>query len=49
MKTLVNGEQKAGSYKNEWDSKVLMVNLCYPVFVELKVDDKFTQPENCYF
>jgi len=45
VKTLVNGQQKAGSYTIEWDSKdtngELLPSGIY--FVELKVDDKFTQ------
>ena len=45
VKTLVNGQQKAGSYTIEWDSKdtngKLLPSGIY--FVELKVDDKFTQ------
>lgn len=45
VKTLVNGQQKAGSYTIEWDSKdtngKLLPSGIY--FVELKMDDKFTQ------
>ena len=45
VKTLVNGQQKAGSYTIEWDSKdtngKLLPSGIY--FVELKIDDKFTQ------
>jgi len=45
VKTLVNGQQKAGSYTIEWNGKdtngELLPSGIY--FVELKVDDKFTQ------
>lgn len=45
VKTLVNGQQKVGSYTIEWDSKdtdgKLLPSGIY--FVELKMDDEFTQ------
>jgi len=51
VKTLVNGEQKAGTYKIEWDGKdtngKLMPSGIY--FVELKVDDKFTKTKKLLF
>ena len=45
VKTLVNGQQKTGSYKIEWNGKDTNGELL-PLgiyFVELKIDDKFTQ------